>query len=458
MISRLLPILRASLVPVAAAFLLAAPSTGVRASEGPAGRVVVTYWEKWTNFEKDAMQAIVDRYNASQEKVFVRFVSTSQIDRKLLLATAGGNPPDVAGFWSHTVVNYADRGALTPLEPLMARDGLSVDDYLPSIMDCCRYRGFVWGLPSTPATVALHYNRRLFREAGLDPDKPPTTIAELDEYSRRLTKTDDEGNFTQMGFLPTDPGWWGPFWGFWFGGELADPDGERILCDSPENIRAFEWFQSYVEDYDYRKVRFFEATYRGQFASPSNSFMAERVAMQLQGVWMAAFIREHGPDLDWAVAPFPSETYSPDAPGTVVESDILVIPRGARHVEEAWDFIRFVQRQRNMEDLCLGQGKFSPLREVSEEFYARHPNPFIRTFRRLAESPNAKAVPRIGVWSEYRDEVAAAVQSIWTAGDDPVDVGAALGRVKERIQPKLDRANRRWETVKDERMKEWAAK
>ncbi|MBI1290718.1 extracellular solute-binding protein [bacterium] len=436
------------------AMLLAAASAGAEA-DAVSQRVEITYWEKWTNFEKEAMQRVVDRYNSSQDRITVRFVSMSQIDRKLLLATAGGNPPDVAGFWSHTVVDYADRGALTPLGPLMKRDGITADQYLPSILDGCSYRGYVWGLPSTPATMALHYNRRLFREAGLDPDRPPQTIAELDEYARKLTRTDADGNYIQMGFIPTDPGWWGPFWSFWFGGHLASADGKELLCDTPESIRAFTWFQSYIKDYDQRKLRLFEATYRGQFASPSNSFMAERVAMQLQGVWMSSFIKEYGPNMDWAVAPFPSETYNPDAPSTVVECDMLVIPRGARHVEEAWDFIKFVQRQDNMEELCLGQGKFSPLREVSEEFYARHPNPYIRTFRRLAESPNAKAVPRIGVWSEYRDEIAAAVQTIWTSSNPPADVESVLRRVRERIQPKLDRVNKRWELVREERIKEW---
>ena len=115
------------------------------------GRLVIEYWEKWTGFERDAMKDIVDRYNESQDKVFVRFVSTSQIDRKLLLATAGGDPPDVAGFWSHTVFLYVEKGALEPLDRLMERDGVSEKDYVPSVIDGCQYRGFTWGMPSTPA-------------------------------------------------------------------------------------------------------------------------------------------------------------------------------------------------------------------------------------------------------------------------------------------------------------------
>lgn len=414
------------------------------------GRLILNYWEKWTGFEREAMERIVNDYNQSQDRVFVRFVSTSQIDRKLLLATAGGNPPDVAGFWSHSVVNYAEKGALHPLDRLMERDGLSIDDYIPSVIDSCMHRGFVWGLPSTPATVGMHYNKTLLAEAGFD--GPPRTLEEMDIYTRALNKTDASGRFIQMGFLPTDPGWWGPMFPFFFGLDIVSEDGETILSDTPEIVEVFEWFQSFVTDFGVSRVRTFEAAFRGEFASSSDSFMSGRIAMKLQGVWMANFIKTFAPDMEWGAAPFPAIREGME-PATVVESDILVIPRGTRHVEEAWNFIKFVQERENMEKLCLGQQKFSPLREVSDGFYEGHPNPYIRLFRELAESPNARGIPKIPVWAEFRDEMAVALDRIWVSGEDPA---TALRRVRTRVQPKLDRANARWEAVRAERIEEWS--
>lgn len=414
------------------------------------GRIILDYWEKWTGFEREAMERIVDDYNASQDRVFIRFVSTSQIDRKLLLATAGGTPPDIAGFWSHSVVNYAEKGALYPLDQLMARDGLSVEDYIPSVIETCRHRGFVWGLPSTPATVGLHYNKELLRKAGFD--GPPQTLEEMDAWCRALSRKDAAGRYTQMGFLPTDPGWWGPMFPYFFGLPIVSEDNLTLLCDEPQIVAVYDWFQTFTKQYGTPDVRAFEAAFRGEFASSSDSFMSGRVAMKLQGVWMANFIETFGPGMEWGAAAFPSVTPGMP-PATVVESDILVIPRGARHVEEAWNFIKFVQQRQNMEKLCLGQQKFSPLREVSDEFYAQHRNPEIRLFRELAESPNARGIPRIPVWAEYRDEMAVALDRIWVNGEEPA---VALRRVKERIQPKLDRANARWAAVREERLKDWS--
>ena len=74
---------------------------GPRAKEGTVpDRVVVRYWEKWTGVEAEAMRKIVDRFNATvgaDQKIWVEYCSVSNVDHRTLIATAGGDPPDVAG-------------------------------------------------------------------------------------------------------------------------------------------------------------------------------------------------------------------------------------------------------------------------------------------------------------------------------------------------------------------------
>src|ERR1035441_9138114 len=172
------------------AAVLAASLAGCtrQAVDGAAGsRVTVDYWEKWSGFEADAMQAVVDDFNRSQDRIEVRFLSVSEVDTKLLLAASSGHPPDVAGLWSENIPDFSEKGALTPLDGGLAAAGIGADHYIPLFWELCRHRGFTWGLPTTPGCVALFYNKRLFRAAGLDPMRPPTTLAELDEMSKRLT-------------------------------------------------------------------------------------------------------------------------------------------------------------------------------------------------------------------------------------------------------------------------------
>ena len=175
-------------------------------AEAPGGRVVVKYWEKWTGFEADAMREVVDDFNASQDRIFVDYSSVSQIDRRLMLATAGGVPPDIAGIWAGQLPAYSENNALTPLDSLAREAGISADDYIPAFWKICNHRDHLWALPSTPTSVALIYNKKMFREAGLDPERPPRTIAELEEFNEKLTKRGPDGRIITAGHLPEEPG------------------------------------------------------------------------------------------------------------------------------------------------------------------------------------------------------------------------------------------------------------
>ena len=198
----------------------------------------ITYWEKWTGFEGEAMDAVIDDFNAKEvakakadsnyAPIEVEKVTISNVEQKLLIAIAGGNPPDLAGNYSFYVAAYADNGALTDLGPMLKAAGFDRNRYIPHYMELGEYRGKTWAVPIVPASIALLTNKRLFKEAGLDPEKPPTTIEELDAYAEKLTKwevtlpsgekivrtgylpdvPDSQKRLIQAGFLPGEPGWW----------------------------------------------------------------------------------------------------------------------------------------------------------------------------------------------------------------------------------------------------------
>lgn len=416
------------------------------------GRIVVKYWEKWTGFEGEAMRAVVEDFNASQDRIFVEYLTVSQIDRKMMLATAGGNPPDLAGIWSWAIPVYAENNALTPLDKLAREARVTRSDYIDVFWQICSHRGHLWALPTTPASTALHWNKRLFREAGLDPEKPPRSIAELEELNEKLLQRRSDGSIKVIGHLPLEPGWWATMWGYWFGGALWDGKN-AITANSPENLAAYEWMQSYPKRFGVENILSFRDAF-GNFASPQNAFFTERVAMVLQGVWMYNFIQNYAPPgFEWGVAPFSSVDPVTLQDVTIVECDALVIPSGARHPKEAFEFIRYVNSQGPMEKLCLGQRKFSPLRETSAEFIANHPNPYIEEFIALARSPNARYVPRLTIWTEYQNNLNNAVGRVWTLKATPRE---ALDDVQQRMQKVFARKEARWKRVEAERLKEWS--
>lgn len=420
--------------------LLAAVLVGVAASEKLVqrqerqDRIRVVYWEKWSDFEFSAMKAVVDEYNRSQDRIYVDVLSISNIEDKTLMAISGGIPPDVAGLYGSNVAQYADSHAVMQLDELARENGIQRDQYIPVFWDIGVVRGKLYSLPSTPATVALHYNRKMFREAGIDPNSPPKTTDDLVAYAERISRRDGNNRLEKSGFLPTEPGWWNWSWGPFFGGRLWDGK-DKITANEPANVKAYEWTQTFAKKYGAGALQTFRSGF-GNFNSPQNGFMAGQVAMVPQGVWMYNFITKYSPDMDWAAAPFPTASGHPElANPTIADEDVLCIPRGAKHPKEAFEFIKYVQSQKGMELLCMGQKKQTPLRKVSPEFLAKHPNPYIKLFIDLSYSANAATTPKLGIWPEYLSEINAAFDNIMLLQKTPQQ---AMDDVQNRMQPKLD--------------------
>ena len=439
------------------------------------GRVVVNYWEKWSGFEADAMQAVVDDFNRSQTRIEVRLLSVSEVDTKLLLATSSGHPPDVAGIWSENIPDFSEKGALTPLDGGLRKAGLGADHYVPLFWDLCRHRGFTWGLPTTPGCLALFYNKKLFRAAGLDPESPPRTFAEFEAASRRLTLVEIQRgdrtvrvSFTdltpeeraarhytlvQVGHLPQDAGMFVSAWGCWFGAQYYDGD-RRILAGDAGNLAAYGWLRDTAELYGVENLRNFVASF-GVSQSAQSPFLGGIEAMVVQGPWMPNFIAKYSPGLEWGVTACPAaDGVGGGAAVTVDQCDVVVIPRGALHPREAFEFIAYLQRQDVAEKLAKAQQKFTALRDVSPGFLAGHPNPAIGLFMALARSPAARFVPRLSIWHEYDAEMANAAERVINLRSAPAP---ALAEVQERVQWKLDRVLRRWDAVGAERVAEWRA-
>jgi ABC-type glycerol-3-phosphate transport system substrate-binding protein len=358
------------------------------------------------------MREVVDAFNRSQDRIVVDFLSVGQIEEKTLLATAGGDPPDISGVYLPDICAFADRNALTPLSPFIRAGGQTPDQfssrYAKAYASMGQYNGEIWGVPSTPSTAALYWNKDLFRAAGLDPEKPPRTADEVVSMSERLTVHDAQGNLRSVGFLPQQTNSW--IWAFplWFGGSLFDGRNVTVGND-PANVKAYTWLGDFSTRYGPDNIRRLSSSF-GTLSTPQDPFMNGQVAMTFDGVWRYDFIRQFAPGLNYGVAAWPQAVPGIDD-FTIAESDMLVIPRGAKHPREAWEFLNYVSSPNlaaqsrdeltGVELLCYLQKKGSPLSQWSPFFTNHHPNPYIAIFRRQAESPHAVSSPKIGIWIEY---------------------------------------------------------
>ncbi len=454
------------------------------ASSVPANRTVVVYWEKWTDFEGRAMRDLVAHYNETEGRragTYVDYTTTTGIDLKTLIATSGGDPIDLAGLWQRNVVSFAASDASEALDERAARSGITRDMLIPVFDEACRYHGRLYAVPVTPATIALYYNKDILaqfaeslRKSGLDPETAPRTLAELDRFADIVQRRDRSGNLKLMAYLPASPdtiGWFWNSWPIWFGGRLFDPAEGRFRVDTPPFLEAYSWVQAYTARFGRKDVLNFEGS-MSNYASPQNPFMIGELAMMRQGPWFANTIRQFAPDIRYGVAPFPTVDGRERA---FCEQDVLVIPRGARHADEAWAFIEWlytaepirvqsryggtglgydyceirtatgVERRpmpplRPIEWICWMHCKNSPLREPSPAFLETHPNPAIEVHDRLARGPEAQIVPPLPNWTELNAEFGAAYRDIWMTD---VPARKRLETLQLRLDVLTEQAKRR---------------
>lgn len=451
----------------ALALLLFGPRPNIERAEE--GVVIINYWEKWGGREGAQMRQIVEDFNATQTRnkhgqvIRVNYLTVSSINIKTMIATAAEVPPDIAGLWDYDVPPYASLDALLPLDEWAAEAGITEDAYKPIYWEGCSYEGKLYALVSTPWVTALHWNKQIFeqeadrlRAAGLDPMRPPRTIDELDRYAEVLTKYNASGDqIERAGYLPSYPLWLTGNIPIWFGAEQYDPVRRRILYDSPEALAGFTWIRGYSEKYGKSLVTKFQqsADQGGQAQDP---FIIGTLAMQISGPWVVNQFEQYRPSGNrwrmskaeeaklpyekrkdnylWGAAPFPSA----DGRQLVASAsaDVLAIPRGARHPEEAFAFIAYINRTDVMEKLCSLHGKNSPLKNVSREFIENHTNPYIDVFEVLASSEHVHTSPDVPILSKMRHEMSVLVERVYLMTQTPEE---ALAGTQKRLQSSLER-------------------
>lgn len=407
------------------------------------GRIVLDYWEKWTGHEGDAMRRIVDDFNASQARIEVRYFTMSAIDQKALIAISGGDPPDIVGLWNFNIPAYAESGAILPLDEFAEQHRFVRERYTPTVWKLMHHEGRMWGAVSTCGSVGLYYNKGLFRSAGLDPERPPRTVAELDAFNEKLCSRDSRGRFERMGFIHTEFGWWSWLWGYPFGGTVYEPSAEvggvgRATAASPANVAAYEWMQSYPKRFGKDELVAFQSTVGQQYGTAQNSFLRGSVAMVVQGPWLANMVNAYAPDLDYGVVGMPvgDERLLGRGPVGLLDADVLVVPRGAKHPAESVEFIAFTQRPENVERLATAHCKNSPLAVSSESFLKNHPNCCVAAHDAIAKSDDAFLFPYTRAWPEYVSQFNSAVERMWRLESPAASV---LEDVQRRGQEAIDR-------------------
>ncbi len=162
---------------VGAATLAIAFSAGSSRAED---KVTITFanWAAAEGTTRPGIEKMIASFEAAHPNIGIKVeaVSFSDIAHQLVLRVKSGNPPDVAEMFGNDTFLVASTGALEPLGSYLGPDKLGLN---PALLDELRYRGEVIALPWTAGPSGFWYNKKIMKQAGLDPGHPPRTIDEL---------------------------------------------------------------------------------------------------------------------------------------------------------------------------------------------------------------------------------------------------------------------------------------
>jgi len=344
------------------------------AGRAPTHRTVVF----WQFSPLAAIQPVLDRFHREHPDVEVRAEQlTWQSGReKIVAAIAAGRPPDLAEIGSTFL-------------PGLVADSTLIDltDSIPDLRAALRgwsvaeYRGRAYAVPWMLGTRALYVNTDLMKRAGLSPDHPPATWAEL---SSAVARVDALGGGVkgfgmnsgerEVLFKKFMPFAWGN------GGDILDSTLTRSVVASPQNIEALRFYLS-LKPHSLldRQEMLDEAFTRG------------RVGFTISGPWMLRKLPAAAPDLHFEVALMPKPAVGKGTPASFAGAEALGIFRGSKEKAAALELARFLVQEENAMPLYVATGNAFPAAVAAEQdtYFVSHPGDkvFIQQLRTAVAPP-----------------------------------------------------------------------
>jgi multiple sugar transport system substrate-binding protein len=315
-----------TVLTVAAGVAAGCGGDGGSGTEG--GAKAVTMWTRAAT--QTQSQRLVKAYNASHEtQVKLTIIPTDNYQARIASAAGGKNLPDVFASDVIYAPNYTSQGLYLDITDRIA--ALPFKDALaPAHVRLGTYEDKQYAVPHTLDLSVLFYNKQLYRKAGLDPDKPPTTLKEFAQHATTIREKVG-GNTYGTFFGGNCPGcyvftFWPSVWAS--GGDIMNEDGTKSTINDPAMAETFQIWGDLFRDGVVKPTAKDELgpTWTGVFPK------GDIGVMPMPSTTLGLMPK----DLDIGVTPIPG----PDGgQSTFVGGDVLGLSATTENADAAWDFV-----------------------------------------------------------------------------------------------------------------------
>ncbi|WP_404445815.1 ABC transporter substrate-binding protein [Sutcliffiella horikoshii] len=305
-------------------------------------QIELTFWRNLGNASfNSAYEQLVADFEALYPDIKINMQAQywgQEYELRLRTELAAGNHPDIMTIDSPNLGLYANAGSLLSLDRYMKEEGDIADISKPTITGLT-YEEEIYLAPIVESSIALYYNKHLFRKAGIpfpsqDPDNP-LTWEEVLEIALKISNPNQEvyGIDPAQGFTDGE----GPAYFkmpiLWqFGGSVLSPDGTTAegYLNSEESLKALQFYQDLYLKHNVATMQL-----------PPAAFETEKLAMTILGSWdlqELENIQDFSLEEDFGVAPLPMGEYQVTPSGGWA----IGISSQTQYPEEAWEFVKFL--------------------------------------------------------------------------------------------------------------------
>ncbi len=282
-----------------------------------------------------ALKAVIDAFNAANsDKVELTEIPSDQMVQKYATAVAGGQAPDTIALDLIYTPSFASAGQLEDMTGFAK--GLPYFNALaPAHVKQGTYEDKVYGLPLLVETSVFAWNKGLYKQAGLDPDKAPASWGEVASNAEKIRKLggDNYGFYFSGGgcggcmIFTFAPLVWGA------GADILSEDGKTATLDTPQMRKAVEDYRTIVKS---GAVPASAATDNGvDFLK----FLGGKIGQQSLGAFAIGTLIVQHPDIDFGVTLIPSVD---GKPSSFAGGDNIVVTKGTPHLTQIEKFLQFV--------------------------------------------------------------------------------------------------------------------
>ncbi len=350
---------------------------------------------------------------------------------KFLTAAAAGNPPDVAQVDIIWVGEYVEGGLLTDLTA-KAEAWPEWSDVVDSYKEATHWKGKIYGTWLNTDVRVMAYNKKLFRKAGLDPNKPPRDWNELYDAAKAISSPPAYYGFgfpamkveaTAMRFFA---------WLYSAGGQILNDDMTKAAFNSDAGVKALAMLVKMVEDGLTPK-----SIVSGKYGDIDNAVFQDKFAMSFMTKTLG-IAKKLIPGLtpekfqeDFGVAAIPK------APGgewsTMAGGYLLSVPKGSKNPDLAWELISIGGGADSQFQYTAARGyvpTFYSLMERGADY--ADVDPFFDVI--LAQLPYAHFRPGLPQYTEISAAIQDAVQAAVLGQNDPKEaLDAAAKKVNQLL-------------------------